>query len=101
MKDILKKLNDFRDERDWGKFHTPRNLASSISIEAAEVLEKFQWKLDGDKLTAQEIGELKEELADVFIYTIQLAGLLNIDLEQATLDKMVKNAQKYPAKRKK
>jgi NTP pyrophosphatase (non-canonical NTP hydrolase) len=95
---ILQKLLEFRNERGWKKFHTPRNLAMSVSIESAEILEKFQWKLD-EKLTKEERQGLEEEIADVFIYTLQLADSLGIDLEKATLKKIAKNGKKYPVKK--
>lgn len=98
MKAIAEKLAKFAQERDWGQFHTPRNLAISISVEAAEVLEKFQWKQD-DKVTAEEKEELKDELADVFIYTLQLAKKLDINLEDAVNNKIDKNAKKYPVEK--
>lgn len=98
IKDIRDQIVKFVNERDWGKYQTPRNLATSISIEAAEVLEKFQWKLD-DKLTKKEIEELKNELADVFIYLLHLSNKLDIDLLDATYKKIEKNSKKYPVEK--
>lgn len=95
MKDLINKITDFVNERDWDQFHTPRNLAISIVLEASELLEKFQWKKDDD-LNEKEIMELKEEIADVFIYLLLISKKLNIDLLEATEDKLIKNAQKYP-----
>ncbi|HVW39171.1 MAG TPA: nucleotide pyrophosphohydrolase [Pirellulales bacterium] len=91
----------FVDERDWRQFHTPKNLSMSLAIEAAELMEHFQWLTadesrsladDRDKLT-----EVAEELADVLCYALALANELGLDVSQAIRDKMVKNARKYPA----
>lgn len=91
MDDLKKELINFRNERDWKKFHTPENLAKSISIEAAELLEHFQWDNDYD------VGEVSEELADVLIYCFFMADSLNLNVKEIMLDKMDKNAKKYPA----
>lgn len=90
MQDVYEKLVEFQLERDWKKFHTPENLAKSISIEAAELLEHFQWKKEYD------ITEVGEELADVLIYCIYMADSLDLDIKEIILDKMSKNAVKYP-----
>lgn len=98
MENILKKALKFRKERDWEKFHTPRNLSESLVLESAEVLEKFQWKLN-EELSKEEIEELKDELADVFIYTLLISYQLNIDLLDAADKKLEKNALKYPVEK--
>lgn len=90
MEELKKDLIKFQKERDWKKFHTPENLAKSISIEAAELLEHFQWGKNYD------IAEVSEELADVLIYCIYLADSLNVDVKEIILNKMNKNATKYP-----
>ena len=90
MEELKKDLIKFQKERDWKKFHTPENLAKSISIEAAELLEHFQWGKNYD------IVEVSEELADVLIYCIYLADSLNVDIKEIILNKMDKNATKYP-----
>lgn len=99
---LIDAANKFREDRDWRQFHKPKDLALSLVLEAAEVLEHFQWK-DGDKLKAylEERGtaELKRELADVLIYAFFLAEDLGIDLEQAVLDKLVENGRKYPVEK--
>jgi len=95
MEKILKKALKFRKDRDWEKFHTPRNLAESLVLESSEVLEKFQWKLN-EGLSKTEIEELKDELADVFIYTILISHQLGINLLDAANKKIDKNAIKYP-----
>jgi len=97
----LKKIVDkFVSERDWEKFHTPKNLAESISIEAAELLELFQWRNDREIETFLEnpkfVNEIEEELADILIYCISFANRLNIDISRAVLSKMEKNKRKYP-----
>ena len=91
-------LRQFAAERDWEQFHTPKNLAAALSVEAAELLEPFQWLLKGDK---EELGDkLKDvrfEMADVLAYLIQLADKLDVDLYQALLEKIELNRAKYPA----
>lgn len=89
MKEAKRVIDEFNKERDWDQFHTPENLAKSISIEAGELLECFQWNNEFDK------QELVEELADVQAYCIMLAEKLDVDLEQIVLDKYKKNAKKY------
>lgn len=90
MKKVLEVVRRFREERDWGQFHTPENLAKSISIEAGELLEHFQWDSTFDKETTAE------ELADVFVYCIHMADAMGVDIEEIILKKMQKNAMKYP-----
>lgn len=91
LEELKSKIQKFVDERDWNQYHTPSNLAKSITIEASELLECFQWS-DND----YDLNQVKEELADVFNYCIQLASVLNLDIRQIILDKMEKNTQKYP-----
>lgn len=91
MEKIYNAVKQFNDERDWHKFHTPENLAKSIAIEAGELLECFQWNN-----TDFDINHVNEELADVFIYCVQMAQSLNVDLEKIAFEKMEKNALKYP-----
>lgn len=86
----------FRAERDWEQFHTPRNLAASVVIEAAEVLEHFQWLRDGDMLAEQQRAEVGKELADVFIYLLLLANDLGVDLASAAAAKIEENAVRFP-----
>lgn len=89
-----KEIIEFRNERDWEKNHTPSNLAKSISIEASELLELYQW---GDE--AQCLERVKEELADILIYSITLAETLNLDINQIIIEKIKKNGIKYPLKK--
>lgn len=93
-------MQAFVAERAWERFHSPKNLAMSLAIEAAEVMEHVQW-LDAEqswKLTGDEQGKaaLGEELADVFCYLLALTNVLNLDLTQTTLAKLEKNRNKYP-----
>ena len=96
-------IERFVDERRWQKFHTPKNLASSIAIEAAELLEHFQWLSSSQ--VAREVKQAKvrrqiaEEMADVLAYLLALSNALDIDLSRALERKVCKNATKYPAKR--
>jgi len=82
----------FATDRDWGPFHTPKNLAMSIAIESAELMELFQWTEEPESMRAVE-----EEVADVFIYLIRLADVLDINVDAAIDRKMEMNARKYPA----
>lgn len=98
---VLELIRTFRDERDWMQFHDPKSMAASISIEAAELLEHFQWK---DKEEAEEYvkthkEEISEEIADVAVYLFELADNLDIDLFHAIERKINKNAAKYPVKK--
>jgi NTP pyrophosphatase (non-canonical NTP hydrolase) len=91
-------LRSFSDERDWGKFHTPKNLATALSVESAELLEPFQWLENGraEELGADKLAEVRMELADVFAYLVMLADKLNIDLVLALAEKIELNKLKYP-----
>jgi len=93
MKEVIKEIIRFRDDRDWGKHDTPSNLAKSIIIEAAELLENYQWTNE-----AADIENVKEEIADILIYSIAMAYDLGLDLEEIIRAKLKKNALKYPAK---
>ena len=89
--ETLERIRRFSDERDWDQFHSPANLAKSISIEASELLECFQWSDDN-----YDIDDVKEELADVLSYCIQMATKLDLDIKEIVLQKMEKTAKKYP-----
>ena len=93
------KLRDFARERDWEQFHTPKNLAMALTVEAAELQEIFQWRSDADSanLNPAQRTAAGEELADVLLYLCRLADVLNIDLKHAALNKLALNAEKYPA----
>jgi NTP pyrophosphatase (non-canonical NTP hydrolase) len=89
----------FVDERDWDQFHTPKNLASALTVEAAELLEHFQWLQSGcaEELGAAKLVEVRHEMADVLVYLVRLADKLDVDLVAAVEEKMVLNRAKYPA----
>ena len=93
MNEVKEQIKQFNEERDWDQFHSPENLAKSISIEAGELLECFQWNNEYD------LDEVKEELADVMNYCIQMANKLGVDPKQIILDKMEKTAKKYPVEK--
>src|SRR6516225_4031624 len=99
LKMIQQKIRSFRDEREWMQFHNPKNLAMSISIEAAELLEHFQWKSyeESEKHSVEAKDQLADEVADIAVYLIEFCDNLGIDLETAINAKLVKNAAKYPA----
>ncbi|MGG2035141.1 nucleotide pyrophosphohydrolase [Pseudomonas aeruginosa] len=99
LKLIQERIRQFRDERDWMQFHNPKNLAISISLEASELLEHFQWKTmeESEAYVVQAKEEIADEVADVAAYLIELADNLGIDLQEAILNKLAKNEAKYPA----
>ena len=90
MDRLKQALREFNEERDWDQFHTPENLAKSISIEAGELLECFQWDNDFNK------EDVCEELADVISYCIMMADRLDVGIEEIVLDKLEKTRKKYP-----
>lgn len=92
-------LRDFAAERDWEQFHSPKNLAMALSVEAAELMEHFQWLSEAAShdLPADTHQAVGEELADVLIYLVRIADVLKIDLTAAASAKMRLNAAKYPA----
>ncbi|MEZ5452935.1 MAG: nucleotide pyrophosphohydrolase [Thiothrix sp.] len=94
--DLMEELLGFRAERDWEQFHTPRNLAISLSLEASEVLELFQWQDPRGEAVQALLPRLQEELADVAVYLTYLCHDLGIDLETAVREKMLQNRRKYP-----
>jgi dCTP diphosphatase len=99
--DIQEALCNFRDERDWKKFHSPKNLSESIAIEAAELMEHFQWLTTEEAVTLAQKNSpsrtaIEEELADVLIYCFCLADILDCDITKIMFDKITKNGKKYP-----
>lgn len=96
MKQLTEDILKFNNDRGWGGNHDARNLAISVSIEANELLEHFQWRSGEEAIEYNRQGII-DETADVFIYLLQLSHVLGIDLEDAARQKMIKNAQKYPA----
>ncbi|MDX1581042.1 MAG: nucleotide pyrophosphohydrolase [Alphaproteobacteria bacterium] len=95
---LKERMASFVRERDWEQFHNPKNLSMSIAIEAAELMEHFQWlTVDQSKnLEATALQEIGEELADIVIYSLSMANFLQIDLADTVLAKMDKNIRKYP-----
>ncbi|OGW78773.1 MAG: nucleotide pyrophosphohydrolase [Omnitrophica bacterium RIFCSPHIGHO2_02_FULL_46_20] len=95
---ILEKIKKFRDDRDWMQFHDPKNMAVSIMIEAAELLEHFQWKTKDEvqEYIKANKEEISDEIADIAMYLFELANNLGIDLVQAMDKKLKKNETKYP-----
>ncbi|WP_144475471.1 nucleotide pyrophosphohydrolase [Cytobacillus oceanisediminis] len=98
MDKIRNTILNFRDERNWKLYHKEKDLAISISLEANELLENFQWK-SSEEAVRDSKQNIKEEMADILIYLVQLADKLDIDLEEEVLEKMKKNAQKYPVQK--
>jgi dCTP diphosphatase len=92
-------LRQFAADRDWDQFHSPKNLAAALSVEAAELLECFQWLTEDQsrKLTPPQQQQVREEMADVLNYLVRLADKLDVDLLEAAREKIAKNAVKYPA----
>ncbi|GAA5072299.1 nucleotide pyrophosphohydrolase [Lysobacter panacisoli] len=103
LANIQRRIREFRDARDWMQFHNPKNLAISIVLEATELLEHFQWKSPDESEAHAKAArdDIADEIADVSVYLIELADNLGIDLEQAILRKLDKNAAKYPAEKSK
>lgn len=95
MEELMNNLIKFQSERDWKQFHTPENLAKSISIEAAELLEHFQWNKDYEK------QDVVDELADVLTYCLFMVDALDVDVEEIILNKLEKTAKKYPVSKSK
>lgn len=102
VEEIQARLRDFATERDWEQFHTPKNLAMALTIEASELMELFQW------LTPEESGRVmdgdhseavRDEVADVMIYLLRLADVLNVDLGEAVDHKLAKNGERYTVER--
>lgn len=89
MQELISKILKFRDARDWKQFHSPENLAKSISIEAGEILEHFQWN---NQFNSDEVGE---ELADVFMYLVLMADAIDVDLKEVVLKKLATNESRY------
>ena len=93
MKELMKEIDEFNKERDWDQFHSPDNLAKSISIEAGELLECFQWNNNYEK------NEVCEELADVFTYCFMMSDKLGVDPKEIVLKKLDKTRKKYPVEK--
>jgi len=96
---LKQRLREFVAERDWEQFHSPKNLSMALSVEAAELLEHFQWLTEEQslQLPADKHQEVAYELADIFVYLMRIADKLDIDLLKTVDEKLQLNAQKYPA----
>ena len=99
LRPLQQRLAAFAAARDWEQFHSPKNLAMALSVEAAELVEEFQWLTEAESkaLDAERRERVRLELADVFIYLLRLADRLDIDLMRAADDKIAQNERKYPA----
>ena len=98
LRDVLRK---FATDRDWNQFHSPKNLAIALNVEAAELLEHFQWMSEAEStvLDPEQQAKVREEAADVLLYLIRLADKLGIDLLAAASEKIASNAKKYPVEK--
>ena len=101
IEELKHKLKEFAQIRDWEQFHCPKNLAMALSVEAAELLEHFQWmtEQESETLSPQRQAAVAFELADIFIFLIRLSDQLNIDLMEVTKRKMEINNKKYPVEK--
>jgi len=101
IQELIEAVVQFRDERDWKQFHNPKDCAMSLALEAAEVLEHFQWKSpeEIDEYMKTEKGEIAEELADVMYWVLLMSHDLDIDINDTFMEKLQKNAEKYPVEK--
>jgi dCTP diphosphatase len=101
LADLRRRVAEFIAARDWEQFHTPRNLSASIAIEAAELLEHFQWLTDQQAEAAmqdeEKLSAVVDEMADVVIYALSLVNALDVDVSEAVLDKLERNEERFPA----
>ncbi len=100
LNQLVLQLREFARERDWERYHSPKNLAMAMSVEMAELVEHFQWlteqESDDVKNDPAKVVAVSEEMADILLYLVRMADVMGVDLEQATQRKLVLNAQKYP-----
>ncbi|MDA8419859.1 MAG: nucleotide pyrophosphohydrolase [Pseudomonadota bacterium] len=98
---LVERLRGFARERDWEQFHSPKNLAMALIVEAAELVEHFQWLTEQQsrQLSTEKLGEVEQELADIFIYLIRISDRLEVNLVDAAWRKIEINERKYPADR--
>ncbi len=94
-------ISDFVQERNWEKFHTPKNLSMALSVEASELVEIFQWQDEKSFIDNKKeiIEKSKEEIADIFYYLVRVCQVLNLDLEEAFFEKIERNKNKYPVEK--
>ena len=97
-KETIDAIIQFRDDRDWKQFHNPKDLAISLSLEAAELLEVFQWS--GEDISCEgKIEKIREELADVLNYCVLMANVCGLDLDEIVMEKLARNNEKYPVEK--
>lgn len=101
MKSLQERLRSFADERDWDQFHSPKNLSTALIVEAAELLEHFQWLTQDQStnLSREKLLEVEAEVADIFIYLLRLSDKLGIDMLDAAIRKIARNEEKYPVEK--
>lgn len=99
LDELTLRLREFAQARDWEQFHSPKNLSMALIVEAAELVEHFQWLTEDQshKLSAEKLREVEQEMADIFIYLVRMADRLGVDLVSAAWSKIEVNAAKYPA----
>ncbi|APR59912.1 nucleotide pyrophosphohydrolase [Staphylococcus condimenti] len=97
---LIQEINDFREARNWRQYHNEKDLAISLSLEASELLELYQWK-QPEEVNKNSRERIEEELADVLIYSYMIADNLNMDIDDIIRKKIVKNGQKYPVQKSK
>lgn len=99
LNDLRDRLRDFARARDWEQFHSPKNISMALIVEAAELVEHFQWLTEQQsyELPPEKLCEVEEEIADIFIYLVRLSDRLNVDMLDAAWRKIDKNEKKYPA----
>lgn len=100
MKDLKEELRDFANERDWDQFHTPKNLVMALSGEIGELSDIFQWLSPSESelrsLSTNQLKDIKEEIADIYLYLTRLSDKLGIDLDEVAREKLKVNSKKYP-----
>lgn len=101
LDELKTKLQQFVEARDWAQFHSPKNLAMAMIVEAAELVEHFQWDTEAQsrELSGEKCEQVSHELADTFVYLLRISQVLDIDLIQAANEKIALNAQKYPVEK--
>jgi dCTP diphosphatase len=99
LENLIKKVREFRQERDWGQYHSPKNLVMALMVEAGELAEHFQWltQEQSSSLPPDKLEEVREEIGDVLIYLANLCDRLGIDPMAAAFEKLEKNRERYPA----
>jgi NTP pyrophosphatase (non-canonical NTP hydrolase) len=100
LEKLKSEIEKFSHDRDWDQFHSIKNLSMALSVESSELLEIFQWQTEEEsnsvKNNPQLLAKVEDEVADIFVYLLRIISKTNIDLEQAVLNKLQKNAEKYP-----